>query len=97
LEAAQRLAGWIGQRQQSSAEQVQLAFRRTLSRDPSPQELAWSRRHLRDQAELLRREGRPAGWLAMPIPAAEADVYEQAALTDLCLALLNCNEFLYLD
>jgi hypothetical protein len=48
--------------------------------------------------DRLRREGRDRDELALPTVLPDgADPYEAAALTDLCLALFNLNEFVYVD
>ena len=65
--------------------QVERAYRLALGRSPSPAEVATAQTFFTDQEALLRREGRT------PEEAREA------ALADFCLALLNCNEFLYIS
>jgi hypothetical protein len=98
LDAAQRLAGYVLGRASTTDEQIALAFRRTLGREPSKAEYADGRRFLTEQAALLRNENRPPSELALPVPPAEhLDPCDAAALTDLCLALFNTNEFVYLD
>jgi hypothetical protein len=59
--------------------QIERAYLLALGRPPRPPELETARTFLAGQEELLRREGREP----------------EAALADFCLALLNCNEFLY--
>jgi hypothetical protein len=65
--------------------QVERAYRLALGRLPDPAEAATALTFFTDQEALLRREGRTPG---------EA---QDAALADFCLALLNCNEFLYVS
>jgi hypothetical protein len=65
----------------AAAERVGRAYRLALGRPPKPAELRLALDFLAGQAKLLR--GRPDA--------------EAAALTDFCLALLNCNEFLYVE
>ncbi len=70
-------------------EQVRLAWRAALARDPSDLELKNAEAHLRDQAKhfqdvLVRTKAKTA-----PV--------EELALTSLCHVLLNTNEFLYVD
>jgi hypothetical protein len=60
---------------------VRRAYRLALGRPPRPAELRLALGFLAEQAKLLR--GRPDA--------------EAAALTDFCLALLNSNEFLYVE
>ena len=76
LDAAKALAALIEEAagESSTDDKVRLAYLRTLSRNPSPEEL-----HL--AIEFLNS------------PSGE----QSAALTDLCLALFNLNEFLYVD
>jgi hypothetical protein len=66
---------------QAPADRVALAYRLALSRPPRPAELRLALDFLADQGRLLRDRPDAA----------------QAALTDLCLALLNSNEFLYVN
>jgi hypothetical protein len=98
LDAAQRLAGYVLAREEDTIEQISLAFRRTLARRPSDAELSDCRRFLEDQAARLRGDKRSPKDLALPIPASgELDPFSAAAMTDLCLALFNTNEFVYID
>ncbi|HZY90999.1 MAG TPA: DUF1553 domain-containing protein, partial [Gemmataceae bacterium] len=65
----------------AAADRVGRAYRLALGRPPRPAELRLALDFLAGQAELLR--DRPdAG---------------RASLADFCLALLNCNEFLYVE
>ena len=94
LDAARRLAGWIAEREDTPADYVRAAFQRALSRDPLAPEMRDSLQFLREYAGFSGRDNA----LAAPLPAAlDMDSVDGAALTALCLALLNCNEFLYLD
>ena len=53
---------------------------------------------LEAQVELLRTENRELSNLALPIGATvDFDPFQGSALTDLCLALFNLNEMIYLD
>ncbi|MFT5093812.1 MAG: hypothetical protein ACI93T_002642 [Porticoccaceae bacterium] len=78
LDAAKALTASIEETaRESSADakhKIELAYLRTLSRNPSSDELSLASKFLRS-------------------PSGE----EPAALTDLCLALFNLNEFLYVD
>jgi hypothetical protein len=83
LDAASRLARSVDQHgDEMDAKCVEL-YRRVLSRPPAPEELQDCLTFLRDQSDRLAEEGR-----------SDADI---AALTDLCLALFNSNQFLYVD
>jgi hypothetical protein len=98
LDAAQRLAGFVLAHEQEADEQIVLAFRRTLGRRPGDAELSDCRQFLIEQTARLRTEGRAGAELALPIPALDSlDPCAAAAMTDLCLALFNSNEFVYID
>ena len=99
LSKARRFAAvLLAEAPQGRDEQVELAVRRAFGRLPSKPERDALHRFVASQTALLREEGRRAEELARPIPCpADADPYEAAALTDLCLALFNANEFVYVD
>ena len=61
-------------------------------REPSPLELDRARSFLKTQADMIRKE-KPARKLGCQF--ASLDPAESAAWVDFSLALLNCNEFLY--
>jgi hypothetical protein len=65
----------------AGADRVRLAYRLALGRPARPAELRLGLDFLASQARLLHNH-----------PTAE-----RAALADFCLALLNCNEFLYVE
>ena len=97
LLAARRLAGAILREGKSADRQIQLAIQRTMGRVPTASELQVLQAFLARQVSSLEEEARPADELALPLPTpTSADPYEAAALTDLCLALFNLNEFLYI-
>jgi hypothetical protein len=78
------------------AAQVERAYRLALARPPRPDERELGVEFLRGQAVLLKqrlRAGRPVN-VPGSLPA-DADPAAAAALADLCLALFNRNEFLY--
>ena len=82
LDAASRLARSVDHGSDWEATCVEL-YRRVLSRSPDEEELQDCLEFLRDQSNRLAGEGRSDASLA--------------ALTDLCLALFNSNQFLYVD
>lgn len=98
LDAARRLAGSVmretdGLELGNYAEQ---AVRRTYGRNATREEQELLVKFMNSQKEISAQ--RNAGELALPIPRPpEARWRDGAALTDLCLALLNGNEFVYLD
>jgi hypothetical protein len=95
---ARALAGRVlreaGSRAGSSGDdRVRLAYQLVLAREPSKVEIDRSRGFLKGQTELVRkekREGKPATCECPGINPAEA-----SAWVDFALALMNCNEFLY--
>ncbi len=99
LDAAQRLAGSLLATHDVVDEQsIAAAFRRALSRPPRDEELATLVDFVNRQTLQLKQESRPREQLALPLPCpAEIDPYAAAALTDVCLALFNSNEFIYID
>lgn len=99
LNAARRLAGsLLTEHDEVDHTAITSVFRRTLCRQPSEHDLTELTRFMQLQTEYLRDKSQTAEQLALPLPCpASIDPYEAAALTDLCLALLNCNEFIYID
>jgi hypothetical protein len=99
LDAARRLAGAVWSRVGSDSErQIVEAFRRVLGRNPDRSEQDELAEFLTNQKSLVREEKRTRDTLA--IPHADLEIFDTAgaaALTDLCLALLNSSEFLYVD
>lgn len=83
LTTAQRLAKVASRTSTERSQQCVEIYRRLLSRDPASDELADCLAFLKQQTALLREEGR--------------DDAETDALTDLCRALINSNQFLYVD
>jgi hypothetical protein len=83
--AAQMLAAQtLAEAKPTDAERVQWTFLQVLSRNPTAKETADALAFLKSQTELLSKE----------LPEKEALA---AAWRDFCLAMLNTNEFLYVD
>jgi hypothetical protein len=104
LLCARHLAGAAearGQRSEASGERgaapVEWLVRRVFGRDATKQETQLLNEFLTRQTDLLRREGREPTALALPIGGDSHDPYAAAALVDLCLALFNASEFVYVD
>ena len=99
LDAARRLAGTVWNRVGGDSErQLVEAFRRVLGRYPDSSECDDLTLFLTSQRSLLENEKRSRDSLALPHTDVEiSDPAAAAALTDLCLALLNSSEFLYVD
>jgi hypothetical protein len=74
--------------------QIDLAYRLALARPPRDVERKMGKQFLTDQAALIRERHR-GGQPTSPHRARQGDPAKKAALADFCLALLNCNEFLY--
>ncbi|WP_339727388.1 DUF1549 and DUF1553 domain-containing protein [uncultured Gimesia sp.] len=99
IKSARELAGFIWDQVGSDSEQqVTLLIRRALGRVPSQAEQTELVAFLNSQRNMLSTEQRPTQKLLFPIAQAEIrDLYAGAALTDLCLAILNTSEFIYVD
>jgi len=99
LSMAQRLAGVVlTESGNDPASFVTTAFRRALGRAPTAKESEASLAFLQRQQELLRSEPRPVEKLALPVPCpTDLAPHSAAPLVDLCLALFNTSEFVYVD
>lgn len=82
LTLAESLANRLGKEATSTDQQIERAFQLTLGRLPTADEKAWSHASLHDDAATSQ---------------AIRQTVDRAALTRLCLALFNANEFLYVD
>ena len=99
LDAAQRLAGCVlAMHREVDEHSIAAAFRRALSRPPKHEELAMLVEFVGRQTSQLQQESRSRDQLALPLPCPTTiDPYAAAAFTDVCLALFNSNEFIYID
>jgi hypothetical protein len=99
LTAARQLAGYVLTHSPPNADdQITLAFRRALCREPSDDERQIAVKFLVQQQQLLKQEGRSPDQLALPVSCpTDVEPYLAAALTDFCLALFNSSEFIYVD
>lgn len=73
--------------------QIRRAYLLALGRAATPEEIAQAKSFLAHQMETLRQDAANA----KEFTPAEGKTLTAAALTDFCLALLNCNEFLYVN
>jgi hypothetical protein len=80
----------------SSQDRIKRTYQLVLARDPKPSEIERAESFLKSQGDLVewqiragRKCSKPAGEIPTMRPA------EAAAWVDLALAMLNCNEFLY--
>lgn len=77
---------------------INRAYLLALARQPREVEVRMARAFLNDQAKLIRERLRARERVAAPTGAPETvDPALVAAVVDFCLALLNRNEFLYVD
>jgi hypothetical protein len=98
FDRARALSGRILRESGSGQSQrVRRAYQLVLCREPSPGEIDRVRTFLASQADIIRRQvkegqapSKPSGLTDAPL-----DLAEGAAWVDFALALLNCNEFLY--
>jgi hypothetical protein len=99
LEAARDLAGYVLRQERGDPEdEIRLVYGRALSREPTADELRTAMRFLAERSTKLRDSRRPVAELALPSgPIDGIEPYAAAALTDLCLVIMNVNEFVYLD
>jgi hypothetical protein len=97
LRAAQAFAGRVAQQTNNQDQQIALAYRLTYSRAPQASELQAARTFIAQQTALARERLAAQQQLALPVPAASSDQAAAAALVDFCHALLNSNEFVYVN
>jgi hypothetical protein len=79
------------------AAQIDLAYRRTLGRHPTDKEQTHSRGFLAERAKSSRLASPAEDALSQDSFPPATDPHRAAALTYLCLALFNLNEFIYVD
>ena len=98
LGRAKALAGRILRETSNDLDsQVRRAYQLVLCRDPVPAELDRARRFLASQMVLLHQQNEVGRPLNKPsgVAGKSIDPASAAALVDFALAMLNCNEFLY--
>ncbi len=74
-------------------QKIKRAYNLVLAREPSHDEVERAKRFLKAQTELIRNDKRETK--AVACDCTGIDPAEAAAWVDFSLALLNCNEFLY--
>ncbi|MEX0718411.1 MAG: DUF1549 and DUF1553 domain-containing protein [Planctomycetaceae bacterium] len=98
LDAARSLAELVIRESDDEARRIEACWLRAFGRPPRAEEAKLASDFLKDDAAALRRENRRAVDLPLPLDLpADADIHAAAAWTDLCLSLVNSNEFLYVD
>ncbi len=99
LQTACALAGHIlgAEHAGSDAARIDMLYRRTLGRAPTARETDEAQAFLLADARRIEAQGTER--LAIPSPAPREGISSAlaAAWVDLCLAMFNLNEFLYLD
>lgn len=98
VNVARRLAGLVLASASEPEEQIELLYQRTLTRRATDEDVALVRQFLDQQRTAFGSEGLQgaANVLPSPVPAG-MEPRQAAAWVDLCLAILNSNEFLYCD
>jgi hypothetical protein len=76
-------------------EQVTAVYLLAVGRTPTPLELARGVEFLKRDGELIDADG-PSGGLAIPTPSGVSST-QSAAFVDFCHAILNLNEFVFVD
>jgi hypothetical protein len=99
LQVARRLAGVSWDHAGGDlAVAIDHAVRRAYSRPANADEMKKLEHFIHEHANELRNVAGQREELAVPIAQLDfPDIHLAAALTDLCLALLNSNEFIYID
>jgi hypothetical protein len=77
---------------------VRATWLKALAREPSDEESSAALRFLNEQSDAIAAAGTPeSATEAEPSPSEGLDPAQAAAVFDLCHALFNANEFLYVD
>lgn len=100
LQCARRLAGVVLREQPSDTDkQIDAVYVRVLARHSLPDERQVAKAFLETQLRQLAAAGQKVDSLSLPLGLStnEADALAQAALVSYCLAMLNVNEFVYVD
>lgn len=98
LQMARHLAGSIIEESQDEQSQIESLFRRVYSRTPSASESETITRYRTDERNRLSSERASIDQLALPVCVVEIkDAYSAAAFVEVCLAVLNSSEMLYID
>jgi hypothetical protein len=98
LLAARHFAGRVMNDATETPQQIERLYTMAFSRRPTTAETARVEKFLTAQRDRLAAEARPRDQLALPINRPDlADPYAAAAFVDACLAVLNSNEYIYID
>jgi len=95
---AQAMAGRLLREASTPEARVERAYRLAFGRAPDTEERRLSVQFLQSQAAVVKARKERGEPLVLPVGGpGGADAAEGAALVDLCHALMNANEFLYVD
>ena len=99
LECARQLAHVLAAADpHDESRRINRAYRSVFGRSASAEEARLAEAFLDRQEKLLRSENRAPASLALPGGSADEDNrFRRAAFVDLCLALFNASEFVYVD
>jgi hypothetical protein len=98
LKPAQAMAGRVLREAGTPEARVERAYRLAFSRGPETAERDLSIQFLKNQQDLIRKRLDRKEPVALPKNGPEGvDSAEAAAWVDFCHALINANEFLYVD
>ncbi len=98
LKAARHLAGEISRESTDNEPPIDRLFRRAFARRPTSEETARIRSFILDEHDGLLKENRSDERLALPYEMdLHVDRYIAAAWVEVCLAVLNASEMLYVD
>ena len=98
LDIARSFAGRVLESACCPSKVIEHAYLLALGRSPTTQEMAVMREFLNKQQQLCREREQANKPLLTPLPADDGvDPAFDAAVVDLCHAILNLNEFLFVD
>lgn len=104
ITAARRWAGQLmaharsNDRERDDRNLIAAAYVQAYARDPLPAELDLCLKFIADQSAAIGREGKEPDKATLPDPLPKSDSpAHDAAIVDFCHAILDSNEFLYVD
>lgn len=97
LKWSQSMAGRLVREAPNTEARVERAYRLAFGRAPESSERDAAVEFMKKQTETIRRRLERKEPVALPAGVEGGDAAEGAALVDFCHALMNANEFLYVD
>jgi hypothetical protein len=98
LKAVRHLAGEILRESTDTEGSIDCLFRRAFARRPTSEETVRILRFIVEEQDALVKEKRSVERLALPYELdRRVDQYKAAAWVEVCLAVLNASEMLYVD